>query len=175
MATAAASAIAPVISAITGALSNQSRREVSGRSQTESALPVLAATEKKRLKRLEKQADKERLYNLLQQPEVLGLLMTLGGMLIANNIPFSSNKAENQALQSIGVTSSVLLGLGHAGVGDLTTLAIAAAAGGSSMISGIDGGGILSGGDGGFSWGKLAGYLSGNPGINLLGQFGLLD
>lgn len=132
--------MAQAIPAILGALSNQtSRRPESSRPMVETALPVLSASEKKRLKKLMKEADKERLYNLLVQPEVLGLILTLGGMFAAQNIPFSSDPASNEALQAAATSASVLLGLGYAGVGDLTTLLVAAGAGGGSLFGSLFG------------------------------------
>lgn len=127
-----------IIPAITGALANQSRaRSSMERPITGSALPVILAADKKRLKKITREADKERLYNLISQPEVLGLVITLGGMLAAQNIPFSSNKTKNEALKATATSASVLLGLGYAGVGDLTTLLVAATAGGGSLAGSL--------------------------------------
>lgn len=136
-----AQALAAAAPAILGAFNNQGRRHGAGqdRPKVDSALPILAAAEKKKLKKLQKEADREKLYNLLAQPEVLGLVITLGGLFASQVIPFSSDRETNMALQSTAATASVLLGLGHAGVGDLTTLIIAAAAGGGSLLGSLIG------------------------------------
>lgn len=140
MATAALAAGGSALSGLLSALGSQgSRRSEVTRPTMESALPVIAAADKKKLKKILKEADKERLYTLLMQPEVMGLMITLGGIYAANHIPFGSNPAETEALQSIAVTASVLLGLGYAGVGDLTTLIVALGAGGFSLLGGVGG------------------------------------
>lgn len=143
--------------AIAGAFSNQSRsRQPGPRPAPDSALPVLLAADKKKLKKLSKEADKERLYNLITQPEVLGLLITLGGMLASQNIPFSGDHEKNEILKSTATTASVLMGLGYAGVGDLTTLIIALGAGGGSLIGSLvdlgDLGSIGGSGGSGMNW-----------------------
>lgn len=138
--------------ALLGAFSGQSRRMDQLRPQITSSLPVLASSSPKMFKKLKKQADREQLYNLIMQPEVLGYLMAFGGLMLANNVPFSGNEIKNAALQGIASTLSVALGLGYAGVGDLTSLSIALAAGGASILPDIlpdisIGGGISPDGD----------------------------
>lgn len=123
--------------ALLGAFSGQSRRNDQVRPQITSSLPVLASSSPKMFKKLKKQADREQLFNLIMQPEVLGYLMAFGGLMLANNVPFSGNEIKNAALQGIASTLSVALGLGYAGVGDLTSLSIALAAGGASILPDI--------------------------------------
>jgi len=138
VATAALAGAGAALAPILGALSNQQRATGPGsRPQVESALPAMAAADKRKLKTLQAEADKERLYNLLTQPEVMGLLITLGGITASNRMSFASDRERNLALQSIATTASVLLGLGYAGVGDLTTLIIALGAGGGSLIGSL--------------------------------------
>lgn len=169
-------ALAPLISSF----ANQNRSGGSAGSRrpvTESAIPVMAAADKKRLKQIRDEADKERLYNLLVQPEILGMVITLGGIFASNRLSFASNKERNAVLQSVATTASVLLGLGYAGVGDLTTLIIAAGAGGGSLLGslvgdtslidlpdlpGLDGGGSIFGSR--WLWESIA------PGSGLLKQ-----
>ena len=99
-----------------------------------SALPAIAAApDSKRAKRLEKVAERERIYNLLSQPEVLGFVLTFAGITAAQLIPFSSNKIANEAIQASATTASVIMGMGYAGVGDLTTLVVAGLAGAGSL------------------------------------------
>lgn len=158
MATAAIAGAGSALSGVLSALGNQgSRRSEVTRPSMEPVIPSFLAADKKKLKKLEKQINDQRLYTLLMQPEVLGLMITLGGMFAAGYIPFGKKGSEREALQSIAVTASVLLGLGYAGVGDLTTLIIALGAGGFSLL-----GGLGSGGSGG------SGILGGSGGSGIL-------
>ena len=125
-------------SALLGAFSGQSHREPIERPQIQSALPALAQTTNTRTaNKIRKEAREERLYNALMQPEVLGFAMALGGLAIANNIPFSSDQDKNTILQAIASTMSVAMGMGYAGVGDLTSLSVALAAGSGSLFGGL--------------------------------------
>lgn len=121
------------LSGLTGILGSQNRRETK-RPEIASALPAIAAApDAKRAKRIEKAAERERLYTLLSQPEVLGFAMTFAGITAAQCIPFSSNKIANEAIQATATSASVIMGMGYAGVGDLTTLVVAALAGAGSL------------------------------------------
>lgn len=126
--------------ALLGAFSNQSKREPKERPMVQSALPSLSAAPNTRVaNKIAKEAREERLYNLLAQPEVLGMVMALGGLILANNVPFSADDEKNALLQSVASTMSVAMGMGYAGVGDLTSLAVAVAAGASSLMGGFIG------------------------------------
>ena len=141
-----------ILPALAGALSSQSRGRPAGdRPKVDSAIPALIAADKKKYNKIKKEADKERLYNLLTQPEVLGLLITLGGMVASQNIPFSQDPQANEAIKATATSASVLLGLGHAGVGDLTTMIVALGAGGGSLIGSLIG-------DTSLDLGKLSGW-----------------
>jgi len=121
------------LSAFTG----QSHREVT-RQPMPSALAVIGtAKDLKTARRISREADKERIYAFLTQPEVLGYIMAIGGLALVNNIPFSNDEVKNAYIQSLASTMSVLLGLGYAGVGDLTTMLVSLMAGGGSFISGV--------------------------------------
>jgi len=121
------------LSAITGAFRNQPGRNTE-RPQLASALPAIAAApDTKRAKQIERAADKERLYNLLSQPEVLGFALTFAGITAAQLIPFSTNRVANEAIQATATSAAVIMGMGYAGVGDLTTLTVAALAGAGSL------------------------------------------
>lgn len=135
---AAGSAAIGAGSSLAGSLRGQSHKEVS-RPASMSVLPVLAqAPDMKRAKYISKQADKERLLAFISQPEILGLIMTLGGIYASQKITFSDNKAVNEGIQATATSASVLIGLGHAGVGDLTTAIIAGLAGITSMADLLD-------------------------------------
>lgn len=128
-------------SSLVGGLSSQSSRPASEKPPIQSLLPYYSiAKDKKTARELKKIAEEERLYNLITQPEVLGLLMTFVGMVAAQHIPFSQNEAANEVLQGTATSAAVLIGLGHAGVGDLTTSILAGLAGITSMFGGITSG-----------------------------------
>jgi len=142
-------ALAAAGGSLLGALTNQSRREVS-RGEYIPQLPALAAADKQSLSKLRKEADKERLYQFLAQPEIVGFLMAFAGLIASNRIPFSDDEEKNAVLQAIASTMSVAMGMGYAGVGDLTSLSVAIAAGGGSLLGGlID---LPGGGTGGEWW-----------------------
>lgn len=122
-----------------GSLAHQSRRDVD-RPTVPSALPTIAlsADNKKAIKALERQADKDKLFYILSQPEILGMIMTVGGIYASNKIKFSDDDTTNELLHSVSTMATVLIGLGYAGVGDLTTLIAAIAAGGASVFGDVD-------------------------------------
>lgn len=63
--------------------------------------------------------------------------MTFAGIYVANTIRFADDDIANNMLQATATSAAVLLGLGHAGVGDLTTATIAGLAGVAAAIEGI--------------------------------------
>lgn len=132
-------AIGAAAGTLLGAFSGQSRRDTDkARPQYSSAAPAMAAAKDSRTaNKIAKEAAQERFYTLLSQPEVLGYLMALGGLIISNKIPFSDDHEKNTVLQAISSTMTVAMGMGFAGVGDLTSLSVAMAAGGGSLIGGL--------------------------------------
>lgn len=116
------------------ALGSQQKREISRPELPSVALAMSRAQDKKQAKALAQAAREDRLVYFLSQPEVLGLLVTIAGLYASQNIPFSSNKVANEGMQSLATMASVLIGLGYAGVGDLTTLLVAGIAGGVSLF-----------------------------------------
>jgi len=130
------------LTTIGGLLGQQSHREVKDRPSVPSAIAVVGSVkDKKTSKRISQQAREERLWALLTQPEVVGMVMTFAGVIAANNIPFSGDEKQNDLLQGIMTTASVAMGLGYAGVGDLTGLAVAVSAGGASVLGSLVEGG----------------------------------
>jgi len=128
------------LATIGGLLGNQSRRISAVRPEVPSAIAVVGTSkDAKTSKRISRQAREERLWALLTQPEVIGYMMAIGGLVAVNNIPFSGNEEKNAYLQGLASTMSVLMGLGYAGVGDLASLSIALMAGGGSLFSNIMG------------------------------------
>jgi hypothetical protein len=128
--------------ALVGALSKQSHpvRRTRDRRPT---IDINNSPSVKIAKLVKKDNEQQRLYDLLSSPEILGLAMVIGGMYAANHIEFSPDKASNAGLQGTATMTAVLMGLGHAGVGDMTSLSVAVAAGGSSVLGGLGGGEIL--------------------------------
>lgn len=115
-------------------------------------------------------AQEERLLHILTQPELIGLATVFGGLFLANKIPFAGQEPQNSAIQSVAATSAVLMGLGHAGVGDLTSLTMATMGGAATFVTGIGGGE-----NGGGWFGNLQDMLDfiTNPLNKILGWFGV--
>lgn len=82
-------------------------------------------------------ADKERLYSLLTDPQVLGVACALGGTLLAANMQFHANRTVNGQLRGLTAGSCMLMGLGRAGVGDMTSLSVAALTAGVLGMAGL--------------------------------------
>lgn len=141
MAGAAAAALPAALSVLGGvgqAISKQSHSPVSGtpaRVDTSTAAIAAARTDKL-ARRLSRNAREERLMALLTDPQVMGLLTTIGGLMLATHLPFSENPTTNARLQGLAASCAVLMGLGRAGVGDLTTLAVAGGAGAAVAYGG---------------------------------------
>lgn len=131
--------VTSALTTLAGAFSGQTRRDPPQRAQIPSATGAIAmAKDKKTAKLAAKNAREERIWNLLSQPEVLGWMMTIGGILAVQNIPFNSDRAINEMLQGAATSATVIMGMGHAGVGDLTTSIIAGLAGVASIMEGVD-------------------------------------
>jgi len=160
----AAGGIAAAGSALAGlasAFGNQSRAGSgqAGSRQDSSTAALALARDPKHARELRKNARDERMLALVLDPQVMGLLVTFGGLAAASRIPFHPDPATNARVQGLAAAAAVLMGLGRAGVGDLTTLTMAAGAGAVVGTSGSDFGTIE--GPGGFPlvslWGPLAG------------------
>lgn len=119
------------LAGIGGVLSNQSRAPVSAAApRTDTSTVALAqARDRRTLRAAERNAQQERLVALLSDPLILGLVTTFLGLWAAPRIPWSREAAANGALAGVAASAAVLMGLGRAGVGDLTTLALAAGGG----------------------------------------------
>lgn len=128
------SAIGGVLGGLANAFSNQSRLPgasagpPSARVDTSTAAIVAAADPKTRRAAV-RNAREERLYALLTDPQVMGALVVVGGLLASSRIPFHEDPVTNARLQGIAGGACVLMGLGRAGVGDMTSLAFAGGAG----------------------------------------------
>jgi hypothetical protein len=130
----------PVIGAIgslaggaTSALSNQQKRSPERQPMPSVSTAMSLGKTPKESRAMAKAARDDQLIYLLSQPEIVGLLVTIAGIYASQNIKFTDNVVANEGMQSISTMASVLIGLGYAGVGDLTTLLAAAIAGGVSL------------------------------------------
>lgn len=161
MAGGAAAGILAAVTALGGLVSNQTRSGGSsgpGPRIDTSTAALAGATDRKQLKILERNARAERQLAVLTDPQVMGLLVTFGGLAAASRLPFHPDPDVNQRVQGVAAAAAVLMGLGRAGVGDLTTTAVAAAAG---LAVGSDGG-------------SLPLTITGPGGIPLVSAFGPL-
>lgn len=135
-------AVGSALGSIFGAFGNQTRNAGTGgpsspgaRIDTSTAA-IAQAPDLKRARLAARNADKERMLALVTDPQVIGLATVMGGLLLANNVRFHKDDAANAAIQGVAASGAVLMGLGRAGVGDLTTLAVAAAAGAATTLGG---------------------------------------
>lgn len=123
-----------MLSGITGAFGNQTKRQIERPQLPQTTAVIASAPDKKIAKKALDNAREERLMYLLTQPEVLGFLISIIGIIGANNIRLHEDDNINNSLQALCTTLSVLLGLGYAGVGDLTTLVMSLASGAISFF-----------------------------------------
>jgi len=131
------------IATIGAALGKQTRGERAPRPAapaTSTAL-IVASPNTKTAKLALKNAREERLLYVLTQPEIVGLATVFAGLFLANKLPFSEHEPQNSAIQGVAATTSILMGLGHAGVGDLTSLTMAALGGAATFSTGLGGNG----------------------------------
>jgi hypothetical protein len=145
-----------LLGTIGSAFSGQSRSQpaITDRHRDNSTLAIAAASNDKTAKRAAKNADKERLASLLSDPAIMGVLTLLVGIYAAEKIPWSSDAGRNRLLRGLALSGVTLTALGRAGVGDLTTLAMASVAG----VAGVQGEGLLSF-DGGLNLAQGSDYI----------------
>ena len=127
-------ALTSAASGLLGAVGNQGRSPaVHMRHEDTSTQAIALARDRAQTRAAARNAQQERLVALLTDPQVMGMLALFGGLYASQHIPWSENKATNAALKGVATSATVLMALGRAGVGDLTTLAVAGAAGGGSL------------------------------------------
>lgn len=100
-----------------------------------STVAIAAARDRRTARLAAKNARAERLTALLQDPQIMGTLTVLGGLMVSMNMPFSADKDQNAAMRAIAAASCVLMGLGRAGVGDLTTLTVAGSTAAAALFT----------------------------------------
>jgi len=132
MAAGGVAAIAAALGAVGNMVANQGRASgsagpVSPRGDTTTAALALAH-DKKHLKALQRNAQAERLLSVLTDPHIMGAAVTLGGLYLSTRIRFHEADQTNANLQGVSAAAMVAMGLGRAGVGDLTSSALAATA-----------------------------------------------
>lgn len=134
---AVASGLGSVLGGITQAFGNQGRSplaQVQPRVDTSTAA-IAQARDRKERRDLMRNAREERLYALLTDPQVIGAVVVLGGLMVSARAPFHDDPGTNARLRGIAAASTTLMGLGRAGVGDLTSLMVAGMAGGALGLS----------------------------------------
>jgi hypothetical protein len=90
----------------------------------------LVKVERERRKTLER----EHMLALLNDPQVVGVLTLLGGLYLAQNIPFSPDEGRNTALKGVATGGVVLASVCRAGLGGWPALA-AAGIGGAAGVA----------------------------------------
>lgn len=124
-------AVGSLVGGLTGAFSQQSRSPAAvaaPRVDTSTAAIATAPTERA-ARRAARNAERERMIALVTDPQVMGLLTVIGGLALSTRIPFHEDPMTNARIQGVAATCCVLMGLGRAGVGDITTMMVAGGAG----------------------------------------------
>lgn len=130
-----AGALGAVVAGLTSAFGNQSRSlaaEPQGFAQPRidtSTAAIVAAADPRTRRAAVRNAREERLYAVLTDPQVMGALVVVVGLLASSRIPFHPDPVTNARIQGVSGAACVLMGLGRAGVGDLTSLVFASGAG----------------------------------------------
>lgn len=127
-------AIGAALGGLTSAFSNQSRdpgpsSRISAPRVDTSTAAIVAAGDPRARRAAVRNAREERLYALLTDPQIMGAMVVVGGLLASSRIPFHPDPVTNARIQGVAGGACVLMGLGRAGVGDLTSLAFATGAG----------------------------------------------
>jgi hypothetical protein len=73
---------------------------------------------------------------IITDPQVLGLATLLGGLFIAQRIPYSDDETQNNTLKGIATGGVVLMSISRAGVGGWPAL-VAAGLSGAASTEGI--------------------------------------
>jgi hypothetical protein len=137
----AMAALAGIGGALLGGISQQSRSPVATQQsrQDTSTAAIALSKDPKAAKLARKNAQEERLMALLTDPQIMGLLTVLGGLYVSNKIPWTEDPGARARISGVAAAACVVMGLGRAGVGDMTTLAVATVAGAATASSGSGG------------------------------------
>jgi len=131
--------VTAAIGSVLGALGSQRRNPdayIPPRPDT-STLAISSAGSDRAAKRASRNAERERIFELLRDPAVIGMITLIGGVMAAENIPLSGNDSRDVHLRSVLVGAVILMSLTRAGAGDLTTLAVATTGGLASEAGGM--------------------------------------
>jgi hypothetical protein len=71
-----------------------------------------------------------RMLQVLADPQIVGLATLLGGLYLAQRIPFSEDETRNDLLRGLATSGVILAALSRAGLGGWQALAASAAGGG---------------------------------------------
>jgi hypothetical protein len=80
-----------------------------------------------------READKQRLYNALMAPQVLGMISLIGGLYIANKMPWDEDEGQNRTMKSLAMAGAGVGALSMMGVKDKYVL------GGMALLAGVAG------------------------------------
>jgi hypothetical protein len=87
-----------------------------------------------------KTAREERLVKVLTDPQMMGLITLLGGLVVAQRLPYSDDETRNEVLRGIATSGVVLASLSRAGLPGWQSLAAAGVAGAATVGTGSVGG-----------------------------------
>jgi len=76
-----------------------------------------------------KTSQEEHLFRIVSDPQVVGLVILLGGLWAAQRIPFSEDEGQNNTLRGIATGGVVLMSISRAGIGGWPALAAAGLSG----------------------------------------------
>jgi hypothetical protein len=80
-----------------------------------------------------READKQRAYNALMSPQVLGIIALLGGLYIANRVRWDEDDGQNRTMKSLAMAGTGVGALSLMGVRDKYVL------GGMALLAGVAG------------------------------------
>lgn len=138
--------VASALGAVGGLFSQQSRGGAGSAVQQTptpridtSTAAIAQAKDRRERAALVRNAREERLVSVLTDPNVMGAATVLVGLMLSARLPFHEDPGTNARLRGLAAASMVLMGLGRAGVGDMTSLVVASGVGLSLVASeGID-------------------------------------
>jgi hypothetical protein len=75
------------------------------------------------------------MMQVLLDPQVIGLATLLGGIYVAQKIPWAEDEARNDMLRGVATTGVILMGLSRAGIAGWPAVAAAGIAGAATVES----------------------------------------
>lgn len=80
-----------------------------------------------------READKQRMYNVLMSPQVLGIAALIGGLYVANKMEWDEDAGQNRTMKSLAMAGAGVGALSLMGVRDKYVL------GGMALLAGVAG------------------------------------